>query len=160
MTLRPPSSLLPVRLRLTSRGNGPRPIDGVWWPRSDDLTTELPRLIRALPHSWPRIAHVTANATMWSAFPGRILVANQVIQLHRASSHRTPDTICLVAPGHGRWDLLVVRTRTERTEALRLLSIADGPAAGGRTQPVPTDARTGISEPAARAVVGPVRRSP
>ncbi|MET9364893.1 DUF5994 family protein [Streptomyces sp. NPDC006632] len=128
-TLRPPSSLLPVRLHLTPPGNGPRPVDGVWWPRSDDLTTELPRLIRALPHSWPQIALATVNAAMWSAFPGRILVANHVIRLHRATSNRTPDAICLVAPGHGRWDLLVVPTRTEKTEALRLLSMADGPAA-------------------------------
>ncbi|MEV8524794.1 DUF5994 family protein [Streptomyces sp. NPDC052000] len=132
-TLHPRSSLRAVRLRLTPPGNGPYPIDGAWWPRSDDLTAELPLLIRALPHSWPQIAHATVNAAMWSAFPGRILVANHVIQLHRATSRRAPDTICLLAPGRGRWDLLVIQPHTDRAEAMRLLSTADGPA--GPSQP-------------------------
>ncbi|GGY28270.1 hypothetical protein GCM10010326_22380 [Streptomyces xanthochromogenes] len=61
-----------------------------------------------MPHSWPQIAHATVNAAMWSAFPGRILLANHVIRLHRATARHAPDTICLVAPGRGRWDLLVV----------------------------------------------------
>ncbi|MFE9120915.1 DUF5994 family protein [Streptomyces sp. NPDC007172] len=97
-----------ARLRLTPGAGGPQPIDGVWWPRSDDLTAELPFLVRALPHSWPQIAHVTVNSAMWSAFPGRILLANHVIQLHRATARHAPDTICLLAPGRGRWDLRVV----------------------------------------------------
>ncbi|MEU6051374.1 DUF5994 family protein [Streptomyces xanthochromogenes] len=101
----PPGS---ARLRLTPGPGGPQAIDGVWWPRSDDLTVELPLLVRALPHSWPQIAHATVNAAMWSAFPGRILLANHVIQLHSATARHAPDTICLVAPGKGRWDLLVV----------------------------------------------------
>lgn len=65
-------------------------------PRSDDLSAELPRLIRALPHSWPQIAHVTVNAATRSAFPGRILIANHVIRLHRAAGPHTPNTV------HGR----------------------------------------------------------
>ncbi|MFB7643014.1 DUF5994 family protein [Streptomyces sp. NPDC056084] len=107
----PDSASGSVRLRLTPGGGGPQPIDGVWWPRSDDLTTELPLLVRALPHSWPQVAHATVNAAMWSAFPGRILLANHVIQLHRATARHAPDTICLLAPGRGRWDLRVVPAR-------------------------------------------------
>uniref|UniRef100_A0AAU2VDB4 DUF5994 family protein n=1 Tax=Streptomyces sp. NBC_00003 TaxID=2903608 RepID=A0AAU2VDB4_9ACTN len=133
-TLRPLPSLRSARLRLTPRGNGPHAIDGAWWPRSDDLAAELPCLIRTLPHSWPQIAHATVNAAMWSPFPGRILVANQVVRLHRAASRRAPDTICLLSPGRGRWDLLVVAPRTSRAEALRLMATAaapDGPLPDG-----------------------------
>ncbi|MFE9532766.1 DUF5994 family protein [Streptomyces sp. NPDC006691] len=130
--LRPRSSLHPVRLRLTPAGSGPHPIDGAWWPRSDDLTAELPDLIGALPHSWPQIAHATVNAAMWSAFPGRILIANQVVQLHRATSRRARNTLCLLAPGRGRWDLLVVPPQTDRAEALRLLATTAGPLGPAR----------------------------
>ncbi|MCX4437774.1 MULTISPECIES: DUF5994 family protein [Streptomyces] len=126
-TPRPLRSLRPLRLRLAPSGNGPRHIDGAWWPRSDDLTAELPRLIRALPHSWPQIAHVTVNAAMWSAFPGRILIANHVIQLHRAAGLHTPDTLCLLAPGRGRWDLLVIPPHTAKAEATRLMATAESP---------------------------------
>ncbi|WP_193587927.1 DUF5994 family protein [Streptomyces sp. MBT27] len=131
-TLRPRSSLDPVRLRLTPAGSGPHRIDGAWWPRSDDLTAELPGLIGALPHSWPQIAHATVNAAMWSAFPGRLLVANQVIQLHRSTSRHAPNTLCLLAPGRGRWDLLVVPPETDRAEALRLLATTAGPIGPAR----------------------------
>ncbi|MEV5951907.1 DUF5994 family protein [Streptomyces sp. NPDC051993] len=131
-TLPSPSSLLPVRLRLMPPGSGPHLADGAWWPRSDDLTVELPRLVGALPHSWPQIAHATVNAALWSSFPGRLLVANHVIELHHAAGRRTPETICLLAPGRGRWDLLVVPPGTDRAEALRLLSTADGDASSTR----------------------------
>ncbi|MFE9414015.1 DUF5994 family protein [Streptomyces sp. NPDC006704] len=126
-TLRPRSSLNPVRLRLAPAGSNPHLIDGVWWPRSDDLTAELPRLIRALPRSWPQIAHATTNVGMWSAFPSRILVAKHAIQLRRATSRHAPNTICLLAPGRGRWDLLVVPPHTDRAEAMRLLATIAGP---------------------------------
>ncbi|MGP9019932.1 DUF5994 family protein [Streptomyces sp. BR1] len=126
-TLRPLLSLRPVRLRLAPRGTGPHAIDGAWWPRTDDLTIELPRLIRALPHSWPQIAHATVNAAMWSDFPGRMLIANHVVQLHRATGRHTPNTICLLSPGRGRWDLLVVPPPTARAEALRLMVTATAP---------------------------------
>ncbi|WP_199846341.1 DUF5994 family protein [Streptomyces sp. CB01201] len=130
--LRTGSSLRPVRLRLTPEGSGPHRIDGAWWPRSDDLTAELPGLIAALPHSWPQIAHVTVNPAMWSSFPGRILVANQVIQLHRATSRHARNTLCLLAPGRGRWDLLVVPPHTDSAEARRLLATTAGPLGPAR----------------------------
>uniref|UniRef100_A0AAU2VEP9 DUF5994 family protein n=1 Tax=Streptomyces sp. NBC_00003 TaxID=2903608 RepID=A0AAU2VEP9_9ACTN len=131
-TLRSASSLRPVRLRLAPAGGGPYLIDGAWWPRTDDLTAELPSLIRALPHSWPQIAQVAVNAGMWSAFPGRILVANHVIRLHPGTGRHTPNTICLLAPGRGRWDLLVVPPLTAKAEAARLMSSATAP--GGPAQ--------------------------
>ncbi|MEV0114877.1 DUF5994 family protein [Streptomyces sp. NPDC050844] len=124
-TPRPLRSFRPLRLRLTPPGNGPQHIDGAWWPRSDDLTAELPRLIRALPHSWAQIAHVTVNAATWSAFPGRILIANHVIQLHRAAGPHAPNTVCLIAPGRGRWDLLAVPPHTAKAEAMRLMATAE-----------------------------------
>ncbi len=78
------------------------------------------------------MAHVTMNDTMWSAFPCRILIVNHVNQLHRFTTRHTPNTICLVAPGKGRWDLLVIPPRTATPEALRLMTTADTPEGPSR----------------------------
>ncbi|MGW0969226.1 DUF5994 family protein [Streptomyces sp. NPDC002516] len=116
MTLAPPpppplSSSSGVRLRISApsaQGHMPRRIDGAWWPRSDDLTSELPQLLGGLPPAWGRIESVLVDAAVWAAFPGRLLVADQLVRLRRTTSRHAPSTVCLLAPGRGRWDLLVV----------------------------------------------------
>ncbi|MFJ8047717.1 DUF5994 family protein [Streptomyces luteogriseus] len=68
----------------------------------------LQQLLAALPRTWGHIAGVTVNGASWSAAPGRMFVANQVVRLRKAVAVHAPDTVVLLAPGHGRWDLLVV----------------------------------------------------
>ncbi|MET9496930.1 DUF5994 family protein [Streptomyces sp. NPDC006552] len=134
MTLAPPpplSSLSAVRLRLVSQSAGdymPLRIDGAWWPRSADLASELPRLLAALPPGWGRITSVLVDEAAWSPFPGRLLVAEQVVRLHRTTTQRSPSTVCLLAPGHGRWDLLVVPPSATDAEAGRLIEEMATPA--------------------------------
>ncbi|PKV90052.1 DUF5994 family protein [Streptomyces sp. TLI_146] len=133
MTLAPPPSPSPslasssaVRLRLVSQleqGHVPRRIDGAWWPRSSDLVSELPRLLGALPHAWGQVTSALVDAAAWSPFPGRLLVANQVVSLRRTTTQRSPSTVCLLAPGRGRWDLLVVPPTATDAEAGRLMEI-------------------------------------
>ncbi|MFI5806287.1 DUF5994 family protein [Streptomyces sp. NPDC051561] len=120
----PDPPLLLARLRLTPLDGDPHRIDGAWWPRTGDLTVELPGLLAGLPHAWSRIIHVTVNGTLWSAFPGRMLVAGQVLHLHHSASSQSTPTACLVAPGMGRWDLVVVPPHTEEAEALHLMATA------------------------------------
>ncbi|MFI6563707.1 DUF5994 family protein [Streptomyces sp. NPDC050534] len=125
--LQPPLPSHPVlRLRLAPRGNLPRAIDGAWWPRSYDLLTELPRLLGGLPREWGHITSVTVNGTTWSAVPGRMLVSNQVVRLHRTRTASAPRTIVLLAPGRGRWDLLVVPPDTTEQAAESLMAAAAG----------------------------------
>ena len=127
--LQPPLPSHPLlRLRLTPRGSMPRPIDGAWWPRSYDLLAELPRLLAGLPRAWGHITSVTVNGATWSAVPGRMLVSNQVVRLHRTLTASAAHTIVLLAPGQGRWDLLVVPPDTTEEAAEPLMSAA----AGGR----------------------------
>ncbi|MFD3590239.1 DUF5994 family protein [Streptomyces sp. NPDC058683] len=127
MTLAPPpplSSLSAVRLRLVSQpaqGHMPRRIDGAWWPRSPDLATELPRLLAGLPHAWGQVTSVLVDETVWSPFPNRLLVANQVVRLRRTTTQHSPSTVCLLAPGRGRCDLLVVPPAATDAEAGRLM---------------------------------------
>ncbi|MEV6551766.1 DUF5994 family protein [Streptomyces sp. NPDC051597] len=114
------------RLRLVSqpeKAHVPRRIDGAWWPRSSDLVAELPRLLSALPHAWGQVTSALVDAAVWSPFPGRLLVANQVVRLRRTTTQRSPSTICLLAPGRGRWDLLVVPPTATDAEAGRIMEI-------------------------------------
>ncbi|MFF4559414.1 DUF5994 family protein [Streptomyces sp. NPDC001435] len=113
-----------LRLRLAPHGGMPRLIDGAWWPRSYDLLAELPQLLAGLPRAWGHITSVTVNGATWSAVPGRILVLNQVVRLHRTVAASAPHTIVLLAPGRGRWDLLVVPPDTTEEAAEPLMAAA------------------------------------
>ncbi|MFM9812848.1 DUF5994 family protein [Streptomyces scabiei] len=125
--LQPPLPSHPVlRLRLAPQGGTPRRIDGAWWPRSYDLLAELPRLFAGLPRAWGNISSATVNGPMWSMPPGRMLVANQVVRLHRSLTAPAPHTIVLLAPGRGRWDLLVVPPDTTVEAAEPLMAAAAG----------------------------------
>ncbi|MFI9050398.1 DUF5994 family protein [Streptomyces sp. NPDC053427] len=116
----------PAVSRLTIAPPGPvlRRIDGTWWPHSTDLLTELPELLRALPFDWPRITHATVNGAIWSALPTRILVEGHVVRLRRIKVRQGPDadTVCLVAAGHGRWDLRIIPPDTPEAEAVQIMA--------------------------------------
>ncbi|MFF4273469.1 DUF5994 family protein [Streptomyces sp. NPDC001536] len=123
--LQPPLPSVPVlRLRLAPGGGMPRPIDGAWWPRSYDLISELPQLLAGLPSAWGHITSATVNGAEWSAVPGRMLVFNQVVRLRRSLTASAPHTIVLLAPGRGRWDLLVVPPDTSEAVAEPLMAAA------------------------------------
>ncbi|MGC9538225.1 DUF5994 family protein [Streptomyces sp. UG1] len=113
-----------LRLRLAPDSALPRRLDGVWWPHSYDLLAELPQLLTALPRAWGHITGVAVNGAAWSAAPGRMLVCNKVVQLHKAVARRAPDTVVLIAPGHGRRDLLVVPPDTTEEDAEPLMTAA------------------------------------
>ncbi|MFB7653904.1 MULTISPECIES: DUF5994 family protein [unclassified Streptomyces] len=121
------SAALPLpllRLRLAPHGVLPRRIDGVWWPHSRDLLAQLPQLLAALPIAWGDIVSVTVKATAWTAAPGRMLVANQVVRLNKSAAPHAPNTVVLLSPGLGRWDLLVVPPDTTEEAAGPLMAAA------------------------------------
>ncbi|MGP8300643.1 DUF5994 family protein [Streptomyces inhibens] len=111
-----------ARLTIAPHTDTVRRIDGIWWPHSADLLTELPELLTALPFDWPRITHATVNGATWSALPAHILVAGHVVRLRRTTGRPGPDTLCLVSPGNGRWDLLIIPPDTPEPEAVRMMA--------------------------------------
>jgi hypothetical protein len=117
----------PVRLSLIRPDTGPHQIDGAWWPRSRDLTEELPPLLTALNHRWGCITRVTADSSMWLASPRRIALADRVVHLNWSSAGGRRRTICLLSLGIGRVDLLVIPPGTAATAAQRLMSSAVDP---------------------------------
>jgi hypothetical protein len=84
-------------------------------------------LLAVLPRSWGEITIVTVNSAMWSAIPRRIQVGDHVVRLGAAAVQHAPPTICLVSPGHGRWDLLVVPPETPESAAESLMVSAAEP---------------------------------
>ncbi|CAM5241549.1 hypothetical protein STENM327S_06409 [Streptomyces tendae] len=157
----PPLPLPLVRLRLAPHGALPRRIDGVWWPHSRDLLTQLPKMLAALPSAWGDIAGVTVDAAAWSAAPGRMFVANQVVRLHKApASPHAPDRVVLISPGLGRWDLQVIPPdATEEAATLLTAAALDDRRLGvdgAARRPSPTvaaglRARVGPAGPGTRA---------
>lgn len=113
---------LVARLTIAPHADTVRRIDGVWWPHSTDLLAELPDLLTALPFDWPRITHATVNGAGWPALPTHTLVAGHVVRLRRTTGRPGPDTICLVSPGNGRWDLLIIPPGTPESEAVRIMA--------------------------------------
>ncbi|MDC2956566.1 DUF5994 family protein [Streptomyces gilvifuscus] len=125
--LHPPHPSSPVlRLRLAPQGDVPRSIDGAWWPRSYDLLAELPSLLAGLPRTWGHITSVTVNGALWPTTPGRMLVSNEVVRVCRNLATSARHTIVLLAPGQGRWDLLVVPPDTTEEAAGPLMAAAAG----------------------------------
>lgn len=130
--LQPPHPSSPVlRLRLAPHGDVPRSIDGAWWPRSYDLLNELPSLLAGLPRMWGHITSVTVNGALWPMTPGRMLVSNEVVRVCRTLAASAPHTIVLLAPGQGRWDLLVVPPDTTEEAAGPLMAAAAGTSLEG-----------------------------
>ncbi|MEU0599937.1 DUF5994 family protein [Streptomyces sp. NPDC006393] len=122
-SLHPPAA----RLRLGAQpgqGDAVRRIDGAWWPRSYDLTAELPGLLAALPLRWGHITSVLVNGAMWSLSGDGVPVEDQQVHLRRTGPSRAEDTVCLLTPGQGRWDLLVVPPAATAEEAERLMETA------------------------------------
>ncbi|MEU5532124.1 DUF5994 family protein [Streptomyces sp. NPDC020362] len=121
--LRPPPPAPPLlRLYLAPESAVPRRIDGAWWPRTFDLLAELPPLLSGLPRAWGQIVSVLVNGTAWTGAPGRMLVCNEVVRLRRTTTAHAPSTIVLMAPGHGRRDLLVVPPEASEQAAESLMS--------------------------------------
>ncbi|MFB6963007.1 DUF5994 family protein [Streptomyces sp. NPDC056309] len=127
LSLHPPSARLRLGEQSFQDGSARR-IDGAWWPRSYDLTAELP----GLPHRWGHISSVLVNGAMWSLSGDGMLIEDQRVHLRRTDLPRAEHTICLLAPGYGRWDLLVVPPAATEEEAERLMetAVADAPLAG------------------------------
>jgi hypothetical protein len=83
-------------------------------------------MLAVLPSAWGHIAGVTVNGAAWSAAPGRMFVANQVVRLRKTVAAHAPDTVVLLAPGHGRWDLLVVPPDTAEEAAESIMTAVLG----------------------------------
>ncbi|GGW60411.1 DUF5994 family protein [Streptomyces xantholiticus] len=119
----------PARLSLTPAGSVPGLLDGAWWPRSRDLSRELPSLVEVLDACWGRITRVTVNPTHWPVIPRKVAVAGHTVHVGWFTDEQDPHKLILLSYTAGRWDLLVIPPETGEAAAGRLMAAAA--AAGG-----------------------------
>jgi hypothetical protein len=113
-----------VRLRLRSDANVGGFVDGGWWPRSLDLSAELPPLLTAMWSAGYDVFRVVYNLTAWDPAPRRLTVSSRRVKL---GGYRLQDkaSISLVdSGGRKRIDLVVVPPQTDPVIAGRALALA------------------------------------
>ena len=123
---RAPSSL-PLRLVLAPAGSSPALVDGAWWPRSRDLTAELPPLMAVLDPLWGRITQVTVNPTYWPVVPRKVPVDGHLVHVGWFKAEQDPHKLLLLSYTTGRWDLLVIPPGAGPATAARLMTTAADP---------------------------------
>lgn len=123
-----PSPPLPARLTLRPPTFPPGPVCGAWWPRSHDLTAELPLLTEAFDALRAKVTSIAARRGTWPEAPYDLPAPGHTVKAAWFASGFDLYTIRLYSYGVGRWDLLVVPPRTEAGAAARLMTAASDPA--------------------------------
>jgi len=114
-----------VRLRLKAASTHPGMVNGAWWPRSRDLTRELPPLIAALDEAWGRIYHATVQVGMWPDIPKQVRTGEHAVRVGWFDAEQDPHDICLLSlRGGARWDLLVIPPEFDPDAAERAMAMA------------------------------------
>ncbi|MFJ9915530.1 DUF5994 family protein [Actinacidiphila glaucinigra] len=97
----------PPRLALKPAGAARGLLDGAWWPRSRDLTRELPALIDTLDRRWARVTRVAVHPSLWPVIPHRVPASGHVVHVGWFAE-QDPNKLLLLSYTTGRLDLLVV----------------------------------------------------
>ncbi|MGW1717929.1 DUF5994 family protein [Streptomyces sp. GQFP] len=93
-----------VRLETTHDRRGV--LDGVWWPRSRDITAELPSLITALTEHLGPVTRVGLDTGAWEALPTRMTIDGRVV--HLDSFPVGDDTVLITRGEQDLFSLLVI----------------------------------------------------
>ncbi|EST37346.1 hypothetical protein N566_13545 [Streptomycetaceae bacterium MP113-05] len=135
-------------LRLETTGNRHGVLDGAWWPRSRDVTRELPSLIAALTEHLGPVRRVGLDESAWEELPTRVVVDNRVV--HIDSSPVGDDTALITCGDRDLFSFLVVPPRADpeaaRTAMARAVLADNSTLAGqilldtGADLPRPTSA--------------------
>lgn len=112
----------PIRFRqpVTTTGF----IDAAWWPRTRDLTAELPALMDVLWTAGREINRISYNLRDWDPAPRRMQIEGRPVRLG-GFTVGDPLTVRLTdARGQERIDMLVIAPDTDLTVVQRIFDIA------------------------------------
>jgi hypothetical protein len=105
-------------------------IDAAWWPRSRDLTAELPPLLNLLWDAGREVVRLSYSLAAWDHAPRRIRVEGRTVRLGGFNTS-DPLTVELADDwGRERIDVLVLDPNTDPSlaqRALLLASVAENP---------------------------------
>ncbi|KAB7755730.1 MULTISPECIES: DUF5994 family protein [Mycobacteriaceae] len=106
------------RLRLKSKAPHGGYVDGAWWPRSDDLTHELPDLLAVLSVRLGRIDRVSYRLNSWANAPRKLTTGGRAVRLdgYRLQPRNTIEVRGL-DDDRDRLILLVIPPRTDPGDA-------------------------------------------
>jgi hypothetical protein len=113
----------PPRLRMKPAGPLTGQVDGAWWPRSRDLSAELPALLTELDDRWTRVSRATYNLDIWPPIERRLTIAGRMVRLGGFHSQH-PDTVTLIGTSGQRLTLLVIPPETPQSAAQHALTTA------------------------------------
>ncbi len=97
-------------------------VQGAWWPRSTELTSELPSLLAALSLRVGSIDSMLYHERDWS--PAPLSIKHQGDQVILGAHQEWPNVVSLFGPRFGRLDLLVVPPHTEPAHAYKAVTTA------------------------------------
>ena len=114
------------RLRLKPKAPQSGYVDGAWWPRTDDLTAELPDLLAVLSVRLGRIDRVMYNLNEWAKAPAKLATGRRTVRLdgYRLQPVNTVEVLGL---NRNKIVLLVVPQQTDPDQAHTTLMAAAGP---------------------------------
>lgn len=98
-------------------------VDGAWWPRSTDPTTEFTSLLTGLAATSGPITRLAYNLTAWEPAPRKLRVQERQVRLegfHGLDQH----TISLTNPSGHRMILLVIPEKTAELRGNAILTKA------------------------------------
>lgn len=95
--------------------------DGAWWPRSREIETQLPSLLRALGARLGRIASVGLNAKAWDDLPGHLVIDHRTVDIDWSADE--VDTMTLTR-GQERLSFLMVPSQAAASAAHTAMTMA------------------------------------
>jgi uncharacterized protein DUF5994 len=112
-----------LRLKLKPQAPTMRDVDGAWWPRSRDLSAELPALLAVLAVRLGQINRVSYNLTTWTVGHRHVDVDGHQVRLDGFHAQH-PHTIDVLASNGTRLTLLVLPPATHAATAHPIMMIA------------------------------------
>ncbi|WP_101947930.1 DUF5994 family protein [Mycobacterium sp. 3519A] len=114
------------RLRLKPKAPVSGHVDGAWWPRTDDLTVELPDLLAVLSVRLGAIDRVLYNLAEWAQMPKRLTTGGRAVRLD-GYRLQPPNTLQVLGLGRENILLLVVPPHTDADVAHEAMMTAAAP---------------------------------
>jgi Family of unknown function (DUF5994) len=111
------------RFRLKPNGDCSGYVDGAWWPRTDDLTAELPDLLGVLSFRRRAVDHVAYNFSEWATRPVEITIGGSAVQLDGYRG-QPPNTVEVLDAQGNKTVLLVVPSHTDPDQAHSIVMAA------------------------------------
>ena len=114
------------RLRMKPKAPMSGHVDGAWWPRSDDLSSELPDLLAVLSVRLGSVERVMYDLSEWAKAPARLTTGGRSVRLD-GFSRQPANTLEVLGVGRESILLLVVPPSTDPDIAHEAMMTAAAP---------------------------------